>query len=124
MQTQLLGGKDIYKQAFSSPLPSLVDGLQTEAFGEGGLPEGLGEISLFEDQRHMAACATSLLHGMLETLSLPLKRWELCQHQVVLFTSPPLCLVSRELVLRNRRYSGTSEGREGCLFKGSQLHAL
>ena len=69
LQTPLLGGKDIYKQAFSSPLPSLVDGLQTEVFGKGGLPEGLGEISLFEDQRHMAACATSVLHGMLETLS-------------------------------------------------------
>lgn len=65
----------------------------------------------------MAACATSILHGMLETLSLSLKCWELYQHQVVLFTSPSLCLVSRELVLRNRCYSGTSEGREGAYLK-------
>lgn len=99
MQTQLLGGKDIYKQAFSSPLPSLVDGLQTEAFGEGGLPEGLGEISLFADPRHMAACATSILHGMLETpLSLSEMLGALLSTKWFYSHLPPLCLVSRELV--------------------------
>lgn len=71
LQKPLLRGKDIYKQAFSSPLPSLVDGLQTEVFGEGGLPEGLGEISLFEDQGTWLPVPPPFCMGCLR-LSLPL----------------------------------------------------
>lgn len=84
LQTLLLGGKDIYTPAFSASPPPQVDGLQTEAFGEGDLPEGLGEISLFADakaQGRMCSLRLSLP-------SLSLKCWELFQHQGVPFTSP------------------------------------
>ena len=84
LQTLLLGGKDISTPAFSASPPPQVDGLQTEAFGEGDLPAGLGEISLFADAK--ARGRMCCLRLSLSFLSL--KCWELFQHQIVAFTSP------------------------------------